>query len=63
MNTYALIANARRIRSLLDRARKCRVKDLDALFRECASPGEVWAVVFASGCKARAAKEKRSKKQ
>lgn len=59
MTTYALIANRRRIESLLARARVCKLRDIENLFEECASAEEVIAVMMAQGAKARERRRRR----
>lgn len=62
MTTLALIANARRVRSLMLRIAGCKTqKELDRLLDECGTIEEVGHWMTMSACVARAAKEKRSK--
>lgn len=64
MNTYALIANARRIASFYARLKACRKqKEVLAIMDECATLEEITDCLAVSAYIARAAKEKRSKNQ
>lgn len=60
MTALALIANARRVRSLMLRIAGCKTqKELDRLLDECGTIEEVGHWMTMSACIARAAKEKR----